>query len=102
MHADGWGSATYPWSGPLGDHPRADSERMAVLGGECANVTFDRAGRIVTVCGTFTGFLVKLLDPRTLATLAEYRVHRHGRLGSDRARPPRLCDLEPSVSRRYL
>lgn len=74
MHADGWGSATYPWSGPLGAHPRADSERMALLGGECANVTFDRAGRIVTVCGTFTGFLVKLLDPRTLATLAEYRL----------------------------
>ncbi|MEU2157320.1 hypothetical protein ABZ532_20270 [Streptomyces sp. NPDC019396] len=74
MHADGWGSATYPWSGPLGDHPRSGSERMAVLGGECANVTFDRAGRIVTVCGTFTGFLVKLLDPHTLATLAEYRL----------------------------
>ncbi|PKW12128.1 hypothetical protein SAMN05428944_0631 [Streptomyces sp. 1222.5] len=74
MHADGWGSATYGWSGPLGEHPRVDSERMALLGGECANVTFDRAGRIVTVCGTFTGFLVKLLDPRTLATLAEYKL----------------------------
>ncbi|MFF9581183.1 hypothetical protein [Streptomyces achromogenes] len=74
MHADGWGSATSPWSGPLGARPRADSERMALLGGECATVTFDRAGRIVTVCGTFTGFLVKLLDPRSLATLAEYRL----------------------------
>ncbi|MBL1083755.1 hypothetical protein JK359_17570 [Streptomyces actinomycinicus] len=74
MHADSWGSATYPWSGPLGDHPGTTSERMASLGGECANVTFDRAGRIVTVCGTFTGFLVKLLDSATLRTLAEYKL----------------------------
>lgn len=47
---------------------------MAALGGECATVTFDKDGRIVTVCGTFTGFLVKLLDPRTLETLAEYKL----------------------------
>ncbi|MGW2747840.1 hypothetical protein [Streptomyces sp. NPDC001450] len=74
MHADAWGSATYPWNGPLGRQPQVGSERMALLGGECANVTFDREGRIVTVCGTFTGFLVKLLDPRTLTTLAEYKL----------------------------
>ncbi|MFF5019343.1 hypothetical protein [Streptomyces sp. NPDC001165] len=74
MHADAWGSATYPWNGPLGRQPQVSSERMALLGGECANVTFDREGRIVTVCGTFTGFLVKLLDPQTLATLAEYKL----------------------------
>ncbi|PRH80533.1 hypothetical protein C6N75_03760 [Streptomyces solincola] len=74
MHADAAGSATYPWNGPLGRSPQVRSEAMAALGGECANVTFDRAGRIVTVCGTFQGFLVKLLDPRTLATLAEHRL----------------------------
>ncbi|MFF1380301.1 hypothetical protein [Streptomyces sp. NPDC058308] len=74
MHADAAGSGTYPWSGPLGKRPAADSEKMAALGGECATVTFDRDGRIVTVCGTFTGFLVKLLDPKTLDTLAEYKL----------------------------
>ncbi|MET8684692.1 hypothetical protein ABZV77_10800 [Streptomyces sp. NPDC004732] len=74
MHADAAGSGTYPWSGPLGKRPAADSEKMAALGGECATVTFDRDGRIVTVCGTFTGFLVKLLDPGTLDTLAEYKL----------------------------
>ncbi|WP_055700915.1 hypothetical protein [Streptomyces silaceus] len=74
MHADAAGSGTYPWSGPLGKRPAVDSEKMAALGGECATVTFDRAGRIVTVCGTFTGFLVKLLDPKTLDTLAEYKL----------------------------
>ncbi|MET7361146.1 hypothetical protein ABZS76_22240 [Streptomyces sp. NPDC005562] len=74
MHADAAGSGTYPWNGPLGQRPAVDSEKMAALGGECATVTFDRAGRIVTVCGTFTGFLVKLLDPTTLDTLAEYKL----------------------------
>ncbi|MEU6992095.1 hypothetical protein ABZ953_15725 [Streptomyces sp. NPDC046465] len=74
MHADAAGSGTYPWSGPLGKRPAVDSEKMAALGGECATVTFDRDGRIVTVCGTFTGFLVKLLDPKTLDTLAEYKL----------------------------
>ncbi|MEU7581136.1 hypothetical protein AB0B50_26440 [Streptomyces sp. NPDC041068] len=74
MHADAAGSGTYPWSGPLGKKPAVDSEKMAALGGECATVTFDRDGRIVTVCGTFTGFLVKLLDPKSLDTLAEYKL----------------------------
>ncbi|MEV1024879.1 hypothetical protein [Streptomyces sp. NPDC050264] len=74
MHADAWGSGTYPWSGPNGTTPSVTSEKMAALGGECATVTFDRAGRIVTVCGTFTGFLVKLLDPHSLGTLAEYQL----------------------------
>ncbi|MEV0320315.1 hypothetical protein ACIBKX_25550 [Streptomyces sp. NPDC050658] len=74
MHADAAGSGTYPWNGPLGKKPKATSEKMAALGGECATVTFDRAGRIVTVCGTFTGFLVKLLDPDTMDTLAEYKL----------------------------
>ncbi len=74
VHADAAGSGTYPWNGPFGRAPEVDSEKMAALGGECATVTFDRDGRIVTVCGTFSGFLVKLLDPRTLRTLAEYKL----------------------------
>ncbi|MET9696711.1 hypothetical protein ABZY31_07275 [Streptomyces sp. NPDC006529] len=74
MHADAAGSATYPWSGPLGRNPGVGSEKIAALGGECATVTFDAGGRLVTVCGTFSGFKVKLLDPRSLATLAEYQL----------------------------
>ncbi|MER5889314.1 hypothetical protein ABT160_36280 [Streptomyces sp. NPDC001941] len=74
MHADAAGSGTHPYSGPLGRNPSVTSEKIAPLGGECATATFDAAGRLVTVCGTFTGFLLKLLDPRTLATLAEYKL----------------------------
>lgn len=74
MHADAAGSATYPFPGPLGREPRVTSEKIAALGGECATATFDADGRLITVCGTFSGFLLKLLDPRTLDTLAEYRL----------------------------
>ncbi|MFB7359778.1 hypothetical protein [Streptomyces gardneri] len=74
MHADGAGSGTHPYSGPLGRDPQVDSEKIAPIGGECATVTFDSGGRLVTVCGTFSGFLLKLLDPRTLDTLAEYKL----------------------------
>ncbi|WP_327327558.1 hypothetical protein OG735_37280 [Streptomyces sp. NBC_01210] len=74
MHADAAGSGTHPFSGPLGRDPEVTSERIAPVGGECATATFDAAGRLITVCGTFTGFLLKLLDPRTLDTLAEYRL----------------------------
>ncbi|WP_407286705.1 hypothetical protein [Streptomyces sp. BP-8] len=74
MHGDGAGSDTHPFPGPLGAHPAVGSERMATLGGECATVTFDSGGRILTVCGTFQGFRLKLLDPASLDTLAEYRL----------------------------
>ncbi|HET6856243.1 MAG TPA: hypothetical protein VFH94_03985 [Streptomyces sp.] len=74
MHADAAGSGAHPYAGPLGRDPQVTSEKIAALGGECATTTFDAAGRLITVCGTFQGFLLKLLDPRTLDTLAEYRL----------------------------
>ncbi|WP_455353208.1 hypothetical protein [Streptomyces sp. SYSU K217416] len=74
MHADAAGSGTHPYSGPLGRNPEVISRKIAPFGGECATATFDAAGRLLTVCGTFQGFKLKLLDPRTLATLAEYRL----------------------------
>ncbi|MFJ9853523.1 hypothetical protein [Streptomyces sp. NPDC101150] len=74
MHGDGASSDTHPFPGPLGADPSVTSEKMAALGGECATVTFDRDGRLLTVCGTFQGFRLKLLDPKSLATLAEYKL----------------------------
>ncbi|MFB7426521.1 hypothetical protein [Streptomyces hydrogenans] len=74
MHADGAGSGTHPYPAPLGRKPEVTSEQIAPVGGECATATFDAGGRLVTVCGTFTGFLLKLLDPRSLDTLAEYEL----------------------------
>lgn len=74
MHADAAGSGTHPYSGPLGRNPEVASEKIAPVGGECATATFDATSRLITVCGTFTGFLLKLLDPRTLDTLAECKL----------------------------
>ncbi len=74
MHADAAGSGTHPYSGPLGRDPQVTNKKMAAVGGECATATFDAAGRLITVCGTIKGFRLKLLDPRTLATLAEYKL----------------------------
>ncbi|GAA3088889.1 hypothetical protein GCM10017562_69220 [Streptomyces roseofulvus] len=74
MHADGAGSGTHPYPAPLGRSPEVTSEQIAPLGGECATATFDTGGRLLTVCGTFNGFLLKLLDPRSLDTLAEHKL----------------------------
>jgi hypothetical protein len=72
MHADGAASDTHRESGPLGRQPRIASTARGLLGGECASVTFDRAGRIVTVCTTALRMQLLLLDARTLRELASY------------------------------
>ena len=74
MHADAASSDTHPFPGPLGRDPAVRSRRMGFAGGECATVTFDRDGRIVTVCGTLAGFHLALLDPRTLEVLADRKL----------------------------
>src|SRR5688572_26375839 len=66
MHGDGPASDTHPESGPLGIDPEVISTARGLLGGECASVTFDRQGRIVTVCTTALRMRLLLLDPRTL------------------------------------
>lgn len=72
MHGDAAASDTHPESGPLGRDPEVVSTARGLLGGECASVAFDRAGRIVTVCTTAFRMQLLLLDPRTLAELARY------------------------------
>lgn len=72
MHSDGPASDTHPESGPLGIDPEVISTARGLLGGECASVTFDRAGRIVTVCTTALRMLLLVLDPTTLRELASY------------------------------
>jgi hypothetical protein len=72
MHADGPASDTHPEAGPLGIDPVVTSTARGLLGGECASVTFDRAGRIVTVCTTALRMQLLLLDPRTFHELASY------------------------------
>ena len=48
-------------------------ERLSTFfAADCASVTFDRAGRIVTICVGLDGPRLVMLDPRTLDLLAEF------------------------------
>jgi outer membrane protein assembly factor BamB len=72
MHGDAWASDTQSQPGPLGRTPSVRSVARGSLGGECATVAFDRRGRIVTVCASFVGMDLLLLDPTSLRELARY------------------------------
>lgn len=72
MHADASCTDTHAVSGPLGADPVVLTTARGLLGGECASVTFDRQGRIVTVCASARRMQLLLLDPRTLRELAHH------------------------------
>lgn len=67
LHDDAYMTDTYQGPGPLG----RDAETLSTfMGADCASVTFDGAGRIVTICVGIEGPRLVLLDPRTLDQLA--------------------------------
>jgi hypothetical protein len=68
IHDDPYMSDTYRISGPLGDGPELSSLNAPPR--ECGSITFDSAGRIVTVCVGLDRPVLALLDPHTLQTLA--------------------------------
>lgn len=73
LHNDGWQTDSYRRSGPLGRDPRVLSELMDGL---CGSITFTRDGRLVTVCVGLNAVTLRLLEPATLATLAEVALPR--------------------------
>ena len=68
IHDDPYMSDTYRLSGPLGDGDEVSSLNSPPR--ECGSITFDSAGRIVTVCVGLDRPVLALLDPHTLQTLA--------------------------------
>ncbi len=58
-----------PWGGPLGRSPRTLSQSV---GRDCGSITFDRRGRVVSVCVGVTGPELYMFDPNTLAELATF------------------------------
>ncbi|HET6168484.1 MAG TPA: hypothetical protein VFE07_16760 [Marmoricola sp.] len=74
IHDDAYQTDAYDGPGPLGHDL---SVRSTLFVAECASVTFDSRGRIVTVCVSPTGATLRLVNPVTLATI------------SSRALPPR-------------
>jgi hypothetical protein len=69
IHDDGWQTDVNPWGGPLGRSPKTLSSQ---LDHDCGSITFDRQGRVVSVCVGGTGPQLYMFDPNTLATLATF------------------------------
>ncbi|MCW3016697.1 MAG: hypothetical protein JWO02_3789 [Solirubrobacterales bacterium] len=72
LHNDGYQTDAYARSGPLGI---GVSTTSAQYGGLCGSVTFDRRGRVETVCvGATNTVTLRLLDPLTLTSLAQFEL----------------------------
>jgi hypothetical protein len=69
IHDDAYQTDTYAIAGPRG---RNIERTSTFFGSECASVTFDRAGRIESVCVGADGPRLVLLDPDSLELLAAF------------------------------
>lgn len=67
IHNDGYQTDAYDGLGPLG---RSMDVTSTFLVSDCASVTFDSRGRIVSVCVGVVRPSIRVLDPTTLETLA--------------------------------
>ena len=70
LHDDAYQTDAYKWLGPLGKD-MVKLETFQTLG-ECASITVDSAGRLVTVCVGVQGPTLALFDPQTLNRLATF------------------------------
>jgi len=71
LHNDSYMTDAYRRLGPLGYNTETAS---TLFFRECASVTFDSQGRLVTVCVGLDRPVLAMLDPRTLGTLATYQL----------------------------
>lgn len=71
IHDDAYQSDAYNVAGPLGHNMTVTS---ALFAAECASVTRDTRGRLVTVCVSPTGATLRMLNPTTLAVLGSYNL----------------------------
>lgn len=69
IHNDAYQTDTYTLSGPLG---RDIATTTTLQAAECGSITFDRRGRIITVCVGVQGPRLMMLDPRTLEPMANF------------------------------
>ena len=67
IHNDAYQTDAYDRMGPLGEDMTVNSTFHVA---ECASVTFDSKGRIVTICVGLEGPRLVMMDPVTLETLA--------------------------------
>jgi hypothetical protein len=69
IHDDAYMSDAYRGLGPLG---AGTSPRSTFFSQDCASVTFDRRGRVESICVGVRNVTLRLLDPRTLDTIASF------------------------------
>ncbi len=69
IHVDAYMSDTNTGSGPLGDRISASSTWQV---GECATLTFDSRGRIISLCVRPVGRFLVMLEPDTLDRVATF------------------------------
>jgi hypothetical protein len=67
LHDDAYMTNTYLFSAPLGSQMQTLS---TFQGAECASLTVDSVGRLVTVCPGLEGVRLLMLDPKTLEQVA--------------------------------
>src|SRR5438552_334708 len=67
LHDDAYMTNTYLWSGPLGNSMQTLSTFQSA---DCASLTVDSAGRLVTVCVGLEGPRLVMFAPQTLEQLA--------------------------------
>jgi outer membrane protein assembly factor BamB len=74
LHNDAYQTDAYRWSGPLGSDIRTQSAFYTgpVLSRECASITFDSRGRLVTVCVGLDRPVLAIVDPKTLTPIATF------------------------------
>jgi len=71
IHDDAYQTDSADWTGPLGRDMWRDSIRQDA---ECATLTFDRGGRIETVCVGVQRPKLVLMNPRTLDPIESYQL----------------------------
>lgn len=71
LHHDAYQTDTYNQAGPLGRKLKVRSTNYLQ---DCGSVTFDKRGRIVTVCVGITGATLRLMNPVTLQGIASYKL----------------------------
>jgi hypothetical protein len=71
IHDDAWQTDTYTYGGPLGYKPHEASNYL-VPGHDCGSITFDRRGRVISICIALAGPTLYMFDPTTLDTLATF------------------------------
>jgi hypothetical protein len=71
IHDDAWQSDVSRWGGPMGRAPQTIS---SYIRSDCGSITFDSKGRVLSVCVGVPGPQLYMFDPKTLATLATFKL----------------------------